>query len=425
VTDRPGAAGEERKMRTLQPLFSGSSLHDHLTAERARARGAVDAIPADVLLDRTDEENIAALLEALRLEAITLHWDEQYSPGFRESKVDVQHDWRYGGSNEGRPVMVDATSVAVHVPYTGDSELLRLQPSRYNLNPPRANIDAGEIRWGITQPGLTPEHVASAFSGFQQAAQQAADNSRADVDAHNRALEDLLRQHISARRARLLQQRELAVALPFPIRPAGAAPTYALPVRRTKIQLTNPRPAAPFQPEPALEDAMYEDVLGRIVAWGNAVERTPASVGALDEEGLRDQLLVALNLAYEGQAAGEVFNRSGKTDITLRQGDKNAFIAECKIWRGAASVSKAVDQLLEYLVWRDSKAALILFIKNGTATDVIAKADAAIHDHAACQRRHAPTDPSRRTDYLLRSTSDPARSIRTALLPLVIGTPKS
>lgn len=232
-----------------------------------------------------------------------------------------------------------------------------------------------------------------------------------------------MREHVSARRGRLLQQRQLASALPFPIRPSGAAATYPLPVRRTKIHLTTPRPAAPFQPEPALEDARYEDVLTRIVAWGNAIERTPNSVGALDEEGLRDQLLVGLNIAYEGQAAGEVFNRSGKTDITLRQADKNAFIAECKIWRGAAGVSKAVDQLLEYLVWRDSKAALILFIKDGTPSEVAAKADAAIRDHPACQRRQEPVDPTRRVDYLLRSTADPARSIRTALLPLVIGRP--
>lgn len=325
----------------------------------------------------------------------------------------------------GRPVLVDATSVTVHVPFTGDADLLRKTPSTHSSVSPQAVIDAGEIRWTHTQPGITEEQILSAFEAFKRATEQAAQYSRAEVEAHNTAIEDLLRQHISNRRARLLEQRKLAAALPFPIRPSGAAPTYPLPVRRTKIHLTDPRPAAPFQPEPALENAKYEDVLSRIVAWGNAVERTPKSVGALDEEGLRDQLLVALNLAYEGQAAGEVFNRSGKTDITLRHGDKNAFIAECKIWRGPASISKAVDQLLDYLVWRDSKAALIVFIKTGTPTEVITKADAAIREHPACQRRHEPVDPTRRIDYLVRSTADPARSIRTALLPLVIGTPTS
>lgn len=286
-------------------------------------------------------------------------------------------------------------------------------------------VGAGELRWTLTQPGLTGDQIASGYEAFKRATQQAADYSRADVESHSRSVEELLRQHVKTRRGRLLEQRRLASALPFPIRPAGAAPTVAVPVRRTKVHLTSPRPAAPFQPEPALEGAIFEDVLARIAAWGNAVRRTPASIGALDEEGLRDQLLIALNLAYEGQAAGEVFNRSGKTDITLRQADKNVFIAECKIWRGPAGVTRAVDQLLDYLVWRDSKAALILFIKTGTPGDVIQKADAAIAAHAGCQRRYEPSDASRRVDFLLRSTADPSRSIRTALLPLVIGTTRA
>lgn len=410
---------------TEQPLFTGTPLRDRLEAERTRSRGVVDGIDPDLLLDRSDEENLAALSEALRIEPVVLRWEDQYSSGVEEAKVDVQRDWQYVGSGEGRPIMVDAHSVTLHVPFTGDADLLRLTPSTFSSVSPQAVIDAGEIRWTLTQPGLTNEQIASAYTGFQRAAQQAAQYSRADVDAHNASLEGLLRQHVMNRRARLLEQRQLAAALPFPIRPSGSAPTYPLQVRRTKIHLTSPRPAAPFRPEPALEDAAYEDVLGRIVAWGNAMERTPTSIGALDEEGLRDQLLVALNLAYEGQAAGEVFNRSGKTDITLRQGDKNAFIAECKIWRGAAGVSMAVDQLLEYLVWRDSKAALILFIKTGSPTDVITKADAAVQSHPGCQRRHEPRDPTRRVDYLLRSTADSARSVRTALLPLVIGGAKA
>ncbi len=409
--------------RTQEPLFSGPWLREHLDSERERSRGAVDAINPDLLLDRTDEENVVALLEALRVEPVVLRWEDCYSSGVHEVKVDVQHDWRYGGSQQGHPIMVDASSVTVHVPFSGDAELLRRTPSHFSSTSPHAIIDVGEIRWTLTQPGLTQEQTGSAFEAFKRAVQQAEQYSHADVEAHKNSLEDLLRQHVSARRARLLQQRQLASTLPFPIRPSGAAATYSLPVRRTKIHLTTPRPATPFQPEPALEDALYEDVLGRIVAWGNAIERTPNSVGALDEEGLRDQLLVALNLAYEGQAAGEVFNRCGKTDVTLRHGDKNAFIAECKIWRGAVSVSRAVDQLLEYLVWRDSKAALILFIKSGTPSEIAAKADAAVRAHSACQRRTEPADATRRVDYLLRSTADPARSIRTALLPLVIGRP--
>ena len=38
-----------------------------------------------------------------------------------------------------------------------------------------------------------------------------------------------------------------------------------------------------------------------------------------------------LNAQFEGKAAGEVFNGQGKTDILIREGGRNAFIAECKV----------------------------------------------------------------------------------------------
>jgi hypothetical protein len=34
------------------------------------------------------------------------------------------------------------------------------------------------------------------------------------------------------------------------------------------------------------------------------------------------------------------------------------FIAECKVWDGPAKFGPAVNQLLNYLVWRDGKSAI-------------------------------------------------------------------
>src|SRR5215211_2947366 len=53
----------------------------------------------------------------------------------------------------------------------------------------------------------------------------------------------------------------------------------------------------------------------------------------------RDNLVVMLNSHYEGQATGETFNRSGKTDNLVRVEDRNVFIGECKWWPGASASS--------------------------------------------------------------------------------------
>ena len=62
-----------------------------------------------------------------------------------------------------------------------------------------------------------------------------------------------------------------------------------------------------------------------------------------------------------------------KTDILIRVEGRNIFIGECKIWRGEKALSKTIDQILSYLNWRDTKAAIILFNRNRNLSDVISK----------------------------------------------------
>ena len=409
----------------VHTLFAEGDLQALLQQELSKAAAVVDAVSAEVLLDHTDEEVVAELLQAREVLALDIAWERAWSPGPRETKLDVQHDWQYGGAGEGRPILIAADEVTVHVPFTGDPMLLRLRPGSWSIAFPRAEIGAGEIVHRATGSQLSSEQVTASFNSFRTSVTQYVDAINADVGEHNARLDAELRRAVADRRLRLLDQRQLAAGLPFQLRPADTPATYAVPVRRTKLHLSQSRPAAPFRPEAFLEDAIYEDVLARIVAFGNLVERLPRSVGAMDEEGLRDHLLLVLNGNYEGQVAGEVFNREGKTDILLRSGDRNVFIAECKVWNGPAKFGPAVNQLLNYLVWRDGKAALVLFIKTGNPTEVVRKADQVVTDHPQCLRRFDPADATVRIDYLLRSTADPERTVRTALLPVAIAPPPS
>jgi len=81
---------------------------------------------------------------------------------------------------------------------------------------------------------------------------------------------------------------------------------------------------------------------------------------------LRDILLAHLNGHYQGDATGEAFRRSGKTDIRIEDGIRAAFVAECRVWNGQKELSQAIDQLLGYLTWRDCKAAIIIFNKHNS-----------------------------------------------------------
>lgn len=82
-----------------------------------------------------------------------------------------------------------------------------------------------------------------------------------------------------------------------------------------------------------------------------------------------------------GSASGETFNKKGKTDIQLRYDSSVVFIAECKFWKGEKVFMKTIDQLLSYLTWRDSKAAIIFFVTQKGFSDVISKVKKTIVNH--------------------------------------------
>lgn len=126
-----------------------------------------------------------------------------------------------------------------------------------------------------------------------------------------------------------------------------------------------------------LPDAQYEQALAVLRNARNALERSPSMTVNLNEERIRELLLMSLNAQFEGAAAGEVFNAAGKTDILIRAEDRNMFIAECKI---------------------------ITEIEN----------------HPNNKRTVATSQDGERYNFVLHANGDPNREIRLAFLPFAL-----
>ena len=145
-------------------------------------------------------------------------------------------------------------------------------------------------------------------------------------------------------------------------------------------------PTQTFAPESALSEAEYERMLSAIQRVSETMERNPRGFVSLGEEDLRGHFLVALNASFDPPSTGETYNAGGKTDIYLRTGGGNAFVAECKIWGGEKAFGAIIDQLLGYLTWRDTKTAILLFSRKKGFTDVVSKAKKAAEAHARFKR---------------------------------------
>lgn len=149
------------------------------------------------------------------------------------------------------------------------------------------------------------------------------------------------------------------------------------------------------------------------------MERSPVPK-PMDEETLRQHFLVQLNAQFEGKATGETFNMGGKTDILLREGDRNVFIAEYRFWKGPRP-SEAIDQLLGYATWRDSKTAILVFNRGVETSTVLSGIDGVAKGHGNFKRTaNWPCESGLR--YVFHSNGDKNREL--TLTVLVFHVPK-
>jgi hypothetical protein len=84
-------------------------------------------------------------------------------------------------------------------------------------------------------------------------------------------------------------------------------------------------------------------------------------------------------------------------------------------------MDEALGQIFKYLVWRDTKAAILLFIRNKDVTAVIKKAAAKIEAHPNYKRR-GPSHTDDRLDFVMHAQDDAEREIHLALLPFALRT---
>ncbi len=88
-----------------------------------------------------------------------------------------------------------------------------------------------------------------------------------------------------------------------------------------------------------------------------------------------------------------------------------AFVAECKVWHGGKELGHAIDQLLDYLTWRDCKDALIVFNKKVSGfSALLEKVPAAISAHQLMEKDLGQQSAGE-WRYLFRSKEDENRQI--------------
>lgn len=369
-------------------LFSQHSLDDVLRAQEQAMFKEIDSIEGNRLLNSSVDDLCDYFEQRFKIEAPQLREDE-ITVNQNEVQVDVRHDRGRDIFDRSRPFYLKGTSVSFFVPFDGEEDCFKFQPSTRVVGPPSGLVRGRELVLTYTRL----DHDAAAVrSQFERELAEVRSNLEwmvRDLEPFNNSIREKAKNRINARREKLLKDEGLAASLGYQLRPRQDAPqTYVAPsVRRKTIPSQPPASAARFVPEPTLDMQEYEHILSVMSNMVAVMERSPKAFRGMEEEDVRQHFLVQLNGQYEGQATGETFNFEGKTDILIRVEGKNIFIAECMFWRGPESLKKKIDQLLGYTSWRDTKVAILIFNREKNFSAVVSKIPEVVESHPNFKRR--------------------------------------
>lgn len=182
-----------------------------------------------------------------------------------------------------------------------------------------------------------------------------------DIDEHNKRLMRLIENTYQARKSNHDKIMAISRKLKIPLKKDSNIQSNINVLKPNRVQ---------SQSLSHLGNQEYEEIIKIIHNIASNMETTANSFNLL-EEAIRDTVLSGLKSHYNN-AYGEVFRKNGKTDITIENKDKAAFVAEFKIWQGLNNLEKAKKQLFSYLIWKD-KSAIVLFNKKTMTLIIYAK----------------------------------------------------
>ena len=300
---------------------------------------------------------------------------------------DIKQEWVEGWRGRGEKYLTDAYTFTVRYSFIGSSVMFKVQPETYYLRNGDIYINDQThiVSFSFTMYRLdSTEFQRTKEDNFQNAFSNY-DSTNSVLTIWNNGLYGLVTSLFQIQKDKYLKENDFFSAINVKVNKETSSIFTAPTITKKVIPQPTISTTKEFSSEPMMSREMYDDMLKVIYDSGKNMEKKPALYIGKDEEGLRDQFLFVLETRYDGTtASGETFNRGGKTDIILKYAKdaSNLFVAECKFWHGSSEFLKAISQLFDrYLTWRDSKAALLMFVTNKDFTNVLQTIQSDISTH--------------------------------------------
>lgn len=309
---------------------------------------------------------------------------------------------------------IDGYNCVVQYSFVGTPNLFSLSPSSRILTGYEINVDSTRmiVSFSFTIDKQDSEIFLKEKNEAYSKAFANIENLNADVAAWNNSLDRLIEKAFRKIKDHYLEENNFFEAIKVKV-DQNTKLVFAPPTIQKKAI---PQPTAPknqFTTVPSWPMELYEDTLTILYQQGRSMEQKPSTYRDRDEEDIRDYLITLLETRYTATTvSGETFNKKGKTDILIKYQDgSNLFVGECKWWNGENEFNAAINQLFDrYLTWRDSKTALLFFVKNKEISAVCDKIKEAAQKHPYF-KRFVISKGEGRYSFIFHLPSDPEKEV--------------
>ena len=301
------------------PLFHRAELRSFLIGQEQALDQEISSLQEQQVLNSSPKDLEDYFVEKYLIEPIEINESEIHAD-HGDAQVDVSHRSEYAFFNRSGPAYVTGTKITFYVPFSGEPQLFKYRPSTSRLNSPQADIRNNELVFTYERTTQDAPKIKNEFERDLSNVKYNLDEIAKDTRNFNSTLRQKPPQFIRERREKLLRDREIAENLGFPLkRRSGMPTTYVTPEVKRRIVPKLPKVSTKsYMPEPTLDMEEYEHILSVVSNMVLVMERSPRAFKDIGEEALRQHFLVQLNAQYEGQATGETFNYSGKTDSLVK-----------------------------------------------------------------------------------------------------------
>lgn len=371
-------------MKEPRKLFSSGPLSSFIEGKWSELAQLVDSMSDEDLLIKNLDELTDHLAIQYEIEPLNLlrAADQIEAEPPRDEYVEFQYHHRRG-NRAYPPGNYKVLVTRVRVQCSGCTELLFLSARKWTHTVPSAEVDGSWLTYEFDQHHPDPNEIKTKLSAELNRVEEHIRYQAEELNAYNSGLRARIKNALHARQSRILEGQKLVNSLGFKLRKREDPSTLEAPLVRRKLGTMRPvNDQSTTVRNWTLDEATFLEIVSVMRHMSLALERSPSTFCTMGEEDIRMIFVVALNGIYEGAATGETFNGEGKTDILIRHEGKNVFVAECKFWRGEDSLLGAIDQILSYTTWRDTKAIILLFNRNKRFTDVIHKIIGTAERHA-------------------------------------------